>query len=226
VNGYAVVYAAESDPTEIVMNMIRMEIEAENFIESGALSIIKRESLYSIQQTGLDAHNLLDSFHSIILKLKRSNFKGIVAIGAADVFTDTNNQQKLVEYEQIIGKKFNMPLETVCCYNSKSIDSLSLTHLILILNSHRCTIHDGWVYREWHIHRLTKVVGAGLDRSLGNMASKLVFQTLKLVYNLDGNSIIDQPQLFVDIIRKMFKNSADSILQAIKDEIKKEIVIA
>jgi hypothetical protein len=80
---------------------------------------------------------------------RRTSFKGILAIGSADAFfARSSSHDKLAKYEEIVGKKFHIPLEAIYCYSSKTISQLSLGDLVAVLNAHQFTLHRGCHYRE------------------------------------------------------------------------------
>jgi len=161
-----------------------------------------------------------------MLKVKRrSNFGGILAIGTAESFFEQSIEHvRLVKYEEIIGKKFHIPLEAVCCYSANAIAKLSLGELVTILNAHHSTIHSDSRYREWEPHMFIELAHKGIDRALGSELSSLIFKTMKLCYKVDDSQIVSDPSLLEKMLLKvMGKNAADITLAHIKEEVKKSI---
>jgi hypothetical protein len=98
---------------------------------------------------------------------RRTSFKGILAIGSADAFFESSSPDKLVKYEEIVGKKFHIPLEAICCHSSTTSSQLSLGDLVAVLNAHQFTLHRGCHYREWNAYRTLQLVSEGMSRALG-----------------------------------------------------------
>ncbi len=220
--GWGIVYVAESDIGSVVNRMVRATgIEAESYVEAGALVIVDSNSFYSPDRKILGGQELLDKWHSYILKLKENGFERILVMGTAEPFLREHRGEELSKYEQMVGKTFAMPLEAVCCYSQKEAASLSPAQIISILNSHECTLHEGWRYRHWHTDEIVNAITEGLDRSLGQSASELIFNTLKHIYKMDNSSIVSQPEHLENAIQRLFRDSSGSVLK----EISKEFVV-
>ncbi|MGI0024544.1 MAG: hypothetical protein ACREA4_05295, partial [Nitrososphaera sp.] len=67
----AIIYAVEPDTTQTVRRMGQHGVEVETLVESGALTIVDRNEMYSVERTGLDGQALLDSWHSVMVKVKK-----------------------------------------------------------------------------------------------------------------------------------------------------------
>lgn len=64
-------------------------------------------------------------------------------------------------------------------------------------------------------HDIRKI-RAAIDQSLGKETSDLIFKTLKLVYKIDEEVIVSNPELFEEKIRKMLGDSAaEAVIKAI-----------
>ncbi len=219
----AVIYAVEPDPTRTARNMRQHGVDVETLVESGLLTIVDRDEMYSYDRTELDAHALMDSWNSAILKVKkRSSFNGILAIGSAENFFEyPDGPQKLVKYEEVVGKKFSIPLESICCYSEKAIDSLSLVDLLALLNAHHSIIYRQLDYQDWEPTEIIEFARWGMDRALGGSdISDLFFKTLKLCYKIDERQIASDPGLIDRMLAKLMgRDAADLALSCIKSEV-------
>ncbi|MEW6603214.1 MAG: MEDS domain-containing protein [Thermoproteota archaeon] len=237
-NGYAVIYAAESDPSKVVQQMSKIvaelvpsdEREIENYISSGALIVLSSDKFYSPSPVAKppETHKLVSLWQSYVLKAqRRSRPSGVVAIGNPSVFLEINKNHriKLLEYERAVAKEFAKPMEAICWYsNSKTISKLSFSELVTIITAHHSTIHDGWLYREWHPYDIITQVEEGMDRILGEGTTSLIFKTLKLVYKIDPEkTITTQPEVFEEKLRKIMGDSIAKLLfEILADALRKE----
>lgn len=237
-SGYAVVYAAESDPSKIIRQVSKLakdsapadKTEIENYITSGALTILSMDEFYSPSKTQPpDINKMLGLWHSHILKAqKRSKHRGVIAIGNPSTLLELDNKHwiKLAEYERAIGKELARPVEAICWYsNAKVVAKLSFSNLVTIINYHHSTIHDGWSYREWHPYDIVAQVEDGMDRMLGEGTTRLIFKTLKLVYKIDPErTIIFQPEAFEEKLTKIMGSSVSQLLfEVLADALRKEM---
>lgn len=224
---YAIIYAVEDDTTQTVRRMSRHGAEVETLVESGALTIVGRNEMYSVEKTDLEGHALLNAWHNLMLKIKRrSDFRGILAIGTAEVFFQhaAADPCKLVKYEEMVGKEFQIPLEAICCYSENAISKLSLAETVAILNAHHSTIHCGCRYKEWQPHNIIELAYCGMEKQLGAETSNLIFKTMKLCYKIGEDEIIANPAILEEMLQRIIGKSAAKVTLAhIKEEVRKSI---
>jgi len=236
-NGRAVVYAAEPNPSHVIQKMSKMggqysasskDVQLEDYVATGALTVVDKDEVYSTTNQ-FDIDKLLRSWHSLILKAKGkpTTHKRVVAIGAPSSFLQTSNIEKLFEYEGriISSEKIPKTIETICWYNDpKLFAKLRYSQLLMILNDHDASIHRGWWYRRWYSDNIIAFVCDGIDNALGEGASKLIFKTLMMVYNLDKETVVSQPELFEEKVTKIIgKRTAELAFEIIADTIRKEM---
>jgi hypothetical protein len=223
---YAVVYAVEPDPIETVRKMRQFGLNVEELVESGALTLIDRNELYSAERTELDGHALLNTWHSHLLKIKKhSNFAGMLALGSAENFmTSASDHEKLVRYEQLIGTRFSISFESVCCYSEKALKSLSLANVFLILNAHYGTVHTT-NSNQWSPDEIIGISKKGMDSAFGGKdVADLFFTTLRLCYKLTEDQIVENPAILENLMLKVLgKESSERCIASIKDELRKRL---
>ncbi|MGI0019984.1 MAG: MEDS domain-containing protein [Nitrososphaera sp.] len=222
--GYGVIYAAEQDPEWVINKMAKAGLQVEQHIRNGTLRVISGESVYVSNGDDLDASRTIESWLSVVSNImNNTKVKGVIAIGSVDAFIKRGRHKSSAEYETHIGKKFEVPLEAICCYNADSLSDMSAGTLITILNAHQYTIHDNAEYSEWEGDKLQSILIAAFDRVLGTTTSALVLKTLKSVYKLDERSIISEPTLLEDVLGKFFRASSNAILASILKNLKSEM---
>jgi hypothetical protein len=236
--GYAVIYVVESDITKAVINLSKTcAIEIEEYIEKGALTLIDSNSFYSPSETRLDWELLVAQWQKVISSVsKRGKFKRVMVMGMphAAFFDSRENQQNLIEYEEQVAKHYDGGVQVFCCYTKELIDKLPLGYLLRLLAAHQNTVissndnnHQGTFGRSnQNIPRTIDLIEEGLTEALGKETCALVMKTLKLIYKIDRNKIVDDPENFEEKIRRMIgKETADSVMRLIAERIKAEIVI-
>jgi hypothetical protein len=223
--GSAIILASESNPGEVIEMLERKGLHARDYIIRGILTILDKDLVYSIAETELDAGPLLNRWISLISDVgKKSGCQRVLAIGTAKVFFDTHNLEKLMAYERWIGKRFeNIMLEAVCCFDANSFSNLSLKNIIYFLNYHEYTIYQNGVYVQWQPNMILTLINKAIDNALGQGASVILLKTLELVYHIESDKIVSQPELFEDKLQKILGKTADTVLQRIKKEITAEL---
>lgn len=228
-DNYAIVYAAEADTTNAVRRMRQHGIDVEDLVESGALVLVGRDDLYSFERTELDGHALMNTWHTLMLGIKRrSNFDGILAIGSAENFLDgPTSHDKLLKYEEMIGKKFAIQFECVCCYSEGALEKLSFGQFFSILNSHFSTVHDTTQLLEWNPKEIVGIAKKGIVAALGgDGVADLFFSTLRLCYRLTEEEIVTDPIMLENLLLKVLgRESHDRCVRTIKAELRKRLSV-
>jgi hypothetical protein len=237
--GYAVIYVVESDITKAVINLSKTcAIEIEEYIEKGALTIIDANSFYSPSETRFDWELLVAQWQKVISSVsKKGKFKKVMVMGMphAAFFDSRENQQKLIEYEEQVAKHYDGGVQVFCCYTKELIDKLPLGYLLRLLAAHQDTAissnddnnNQGRFGRNnQNISRTIDLIEEGLAEALGKETCALILKTLKLIYKIDRNKIVWDPENFEEKIRRMIgKETADPVMRIIAERIKTEIVI-
>lgn len=236
--GYAVIYVVESDITKTVINLSKTcAIEIEEYIEKGALTLIDANSFYSPSETRFDWELLVAQWQKVISYVsKKGKFKRVMVMGMphAAFFDSRENQQKLIEYEEQVAKHYDGGVQVFCCYTKELIDKLPLGYLLRLLAAHQNTVisnndnnnQGSFGRNNQNIARTIDLIEEGLTEALGKETCALVLKTLKLIYKIDRNKIVWDPENFEEKIRRMIgKESADHVMRIIAERIKAEIVL-
>lgn len=218
------IYAAEQDPEWVLHKMTKAGLQVDQYVKNGTLKVISGESVYVSMDEEVDAHRTIESWMGVVKDMMDSTkAKGVIAIGSVDAYIKRGHHKSTTEYEKQIGKKFDAPIEAICCYNTDSLSDVSAGTLITILNAHQYAIHNNAEYSEWEHDKLQSVLIAAFDKVLGATTSALVLKTLKSVYKIDERSIISEPALLEDVLGKFFRDSSNAILAAILKNLKSEM---
>jgi hypothetical protein len=242
--GYAVIYVVESDITKAVINLSKTcAIEIEEYIEKGALTLIDANSFYSPSETRFDWELLVAQWQKVISSVsKKGKFKRVMVMGMphAAFFDSRENQQKLIEYEEQVAKHYDGGVQVFCCYTKELIDKLPLGYLLRLLAAHQDTAisnnnnndnndnnnQGSFGRNNQNIPRTIDLIEEGLAEALGKETCALVMKTLKLIYKIDRDKIVWDPENFEEKIRRMIgKETADPVMRIIAERIKTDIVI-
>lgn len=220
--GSAIILAIDSDPDEFAELLKRNGFDTRQLIDRGILTILDRESIYSIAETRLEAEPLKNKWFSLVSDIKKkSGCQSVMAIGTAKVFFDTNNIEKLLDYEKKIGRSFgNIAIDAICYFDAGTFSQLGLARIIHFLDYHENVVYHGGIYLQWQPQMIVEVINRSIDAVLGQGTSMLLQRMMKVVHQLDYDSVLlSKPELFEEQLRKMFGKSADAILARIQKEV-------
>jgi hypothetical protein len=225
-NGYAVFYVLEADSIATVRRMSRMGIEVEDFVESGALTIINNDVFYSPQ---VASPILIEQWRKLFSNIVKKNGKpkGFVAIGmpSSAFFTSLSNQRDLVEYESSAAAWYDGSIEAICCYTTELLDCMPLKYVIKLLNSHQNTVHRKYLLKQWTNSRALSIIESSLNDSLGSHGMELLWTRLSLNGGLfEEDAGLCFSQLDHMLRKALCSRTAKFILEKLKVELMKDVV--
>ena len=225
-DGSAVVLATDLSSNEIMELLQNKGLDARRYIDSGRLTILDKDSVYSIAETGLEAERLLSRWASFVSDVKKkSGCDSILVIGTGKVFFESNNVAKLIEYERHIGKTVGgIPIDAICYFDADSFCKLGFADTIQFLNYHEYTVYQGGVYVQWQPHMMLEIINKAFDSVLGQGASVILLKTLKLIYGLDEDTLVSRPELCEEKLKKMLGEAADITLRKIQREMTMQLL--
>ena len=234
-DGYVVVYGAASKGEYVPSNKFVEHVhtrmsesgaikDLEHRIEAGALRILDFREIYS-EKNILNPDKLLEKWTNIIQGVRKNKIvKGLVVIaGAVESFTNSGSQKKLVTYEQSILKVITElgSIQVICCYMPESLKKLEFSSLISIAAAHQCVIADKIDFREISGLILQEAIHIGVEKVLGPGSAKLIFQTMKMIYRLDEDVIVSNPNVFEEKLRKVLGRSAEAVLRSVSEQVRR-----
>jgi hypothetical protein len=225
-DGFAVIYIVECEPARAISRMIGGVEKAKEYVESQALTVIDRDSFF----LSPEGKRFNDMALEAIAKLHKSlseKFKGVLLVRKPVLPSPCSAQdyQNLVLLEKQASSLIREPDECICCYDSKSLSNMPLIHLVHLIQAHPYVIRaNGTDYYSSDGLAFTLIKRA-LDKFFGEESAYMVIRTLKLIYHMDEEFIVANPDIFENTIRKMFKLSSKEMLDTISEEIRAEIML-
>jgi len=226
--GNAVAYVGDEDAAEIVQQLCKNGTTAQEYLDRGMLTLVKRDVFYS---PFIPSRILLDQWDKLYSSMKKNidNVvpKAFVAIGmpAESFFLSDADRQQLVNYESMAADRYDGTLEAMCLYTTKMIEMMTLKHIIALLNAHQNTSHRGGRQREWNVKRGLEVILRGFDVALGPNVSEMVLGILVRDFGGIEKSLVLCPEELERKLNILLGDSAASLaMDSIKAEIIKDIV--
>lgn len=229
-SGYAVLYAIEGNTIAVLKKMKRIGIieDIEDHIQNGDLNLMDTATIYAdaIDRSGQVSVSteLLKKWKNMINRIKQHGTrKGILVIAGGNlVFAKMKDFEQLMFYERGMKQtlRHRRRLEIICYYSEDTVDKIPIRYFIPIIKSHSHLMDRDFVKAKLDDYRVLHYAEKGIDDVLGENSGKLFFRTLKLIYGIDQDRIIQHPELLEEKLQKMFGRSSDRILQSIMDKLK------
>ncbi|WP_148681601.1 hypothetical protein [Candidatus Nitrososphaera gargensis] len=208
--GFAIIYGVEMDGNNVKRKMAKLnETVLNKSISNGSLIIVDRPLIYAGRY-----HNPVDwsknSLAKSILEAKHVslNIRGIIIFVNPQIELETGNyKEEPLDFENFVGKRFNIPIEVVYCYDLKVVLSLKPSILLKILKIHHLsTIDTNSIHHTMPnkvMMEVATIFEQGLVDIFGKDASELIFKTLSILYGIDKHQI----PLKLDIVEQKLENA-------------------
>jgi hypothetical protein len=96
-----------------------------------------------------------------------------------------------------------------------------LASLIKVLITHKYTIHNDRKYKTWNANEIISLISKGIDKSLGEGSTTLLFQAMT-VHKLNHDVIISRPVVFEGILKRLLGN--DQYVSPVLDSVFEQII--
>lgn len=201
-------------------------VDIDRFLPTGALQVIDRDLYYNPNKE-LEPQKLLDQFSKIVSQIDFQKFKGMLGIGSAGpAFFQKEKLEPLLEYEHKVGKKFDVPIEIICCYRSDDIRQLEFSHLVSVITSHAYVITpEGMEHKGLSTDAIISFIAAGINKSLCANISDIILKTLEAAHGVKKEQIMLQPRIFKNTLEKALGITFSKIVLAeIENEIRSALL--
>jgi hypothetical protein len=130
---------------------------------------------------------------------------------------------RIIELETSVSRQYRDNL-IVCCMFERFFRGLETLPLLLLLKDHKIAIRSNNTASVSE-DEVMNAIKRGIDSTMGENTSLLVFKTLFHVYKIDESYVLQNPELWYSKLAKLLgTRSHDLIQRAITDEIRKLIV--
>jgi hypothetical protein len=115
--GEAAAYVASQETTQQIRKaMVEYGIDVKRCESRGALRIIDYKDWYIIGG-GFDPSRTLDYWKKLIDETKKNGLKGLRITGEVSCFFDNEIVEDLMEYENSLHRKLDIPMMAICAYD-------------------------------------------------------------------------------------------------------------
>jgi hypothetical protein len=120
----------------------------------------------------------------------------------------------------------NLSIEAICVYKKRFLEAQTLNELMKLLTYHTRVVHYQEMSRKaLDGYKIIESIRRGFEEILGEGSSRLLFATLKLIYKIDENRIISDPDVFFEKLNKMIgRNAARIVNPSISQHIISEVL--
>ena len=142
--GEAAAYIVDQETTDQIREgMRRFGINVNELEKSGALQVIHSRNWY-FKDGAFDKLKVMELWKNLSDNVTAKGFKGLRVTGETTGFFEQNKVKELVEYEQSLHRKVELPMGVLCAYDANVVAKESNGQLYLdLIKAHSSVIMTG-----------------------------------------------------------------------------------
>ncbi len=243
----AVIYSLEPNPQDILLQKMTDNgiANATYYIQHSALTIFDRDLFY----LPTDVHysqTLASKLSSTVIQLHDAyGYDNFLLFCRAENLSEQGDFSLNMVFEQHLNSHFNsniskpgnnvtqktakrdnLSIEAICLYKKKLLEARALNELIKLVRYHdKALQHQKMSHKTLAVHKIIESIRRGFEEILGEGSSRLLFATLKLIYKIDEERIMYDPDAFFEKLNKMIgRNAASIVIPRISQHIISELL--
>ena len=144
--------------------------------------------------------------------------KGLRGCGEAACFFDHNKEKELVEYELMIGRKFDLPLTALCAYDVNQIKSLEEKFFFSLIKAHGPVVTSSFARQVRFEDFFPRIMDEVLETVLGEIGKETILRILNERHSLTPHNIAEDPECFIEGLEELIGSGAQVITKSVVRE--------
>ncbi len=224
--GEGVVYVASQETAkQIRRQMTTFGLDVDTVEKDGALKIFDYDNWYIIDGE-VNVPHIITRGSRLFDEAMEIGLTGLRGCGETACFFEHAKQKELVEYELMIGRKFDLPMTALCAYDAdhaKSLDDISFFNL---LHAHGPVITHSFAQEVLFEDLFATITDEVLETIFRNSGKKTIMQMLGERRPLTSEEITQQPRVFFEGLEEVVGSGAQIVAKAILKKMYAKIGIA
>ncbi|MGI0006226.1 MAG: MEDS domain-containing protein [Nitrososphaera sp.] len=131
------------DVDDLKARMAEDGIEIDRLLSTNALILVRNEDWY-IPDRRVDKKRIIAQWYELVDNCTGNGTKGLKAFCMMDCFFENGFAEEMVDYEQALPAKFDIPFVPICAYRRQDVDKLSEDQLkrLMLCHNHVWTAGD------------------------------------------------------------------------------------
>lgn len=214
----AVYVAAEEPSAQIRRHMEDFGLDVQSLHKDGLLRIFDYDDWYIIDGK-VNIPYMTRLGNSVFQQAMELGLKGLRGCGETACFFEHQKVKELVDYELMIGRRFDLPLTSLCAYDVNHAKSLEDRFFLGLIKAHGSVVTSSFA-QEVKFERLFPTI---LDRVLedvfGEMGKETILRILEERYSLELQKILEDPASFIQGLEELVGSGAQVITKSVVAQI-------
>ena len=221
----AIYVAAQETSKQICKHMEDFGLDIKALYRDGSLRILDYDDWYIIDGE-VDIPRLQARGQRVFQEAMEMGLKGLRGCGEAACFFEHQKVKELVDYELMIGRKFDLPLTALCAYDVNHTQSLEDTLFFSLIKAHGSVVTAGFAHEVTFEHIFPTILDQVLENVFGDMGKQAILRMLRERYSLTPRKIAENPKSSIEQLEELVNSGAEAITKWVATEMRSRMGIA
>jgi hypothetical protein len=220
----AVYVAAQEPSAQIRRRMEAFGLDVQSLDKDGVLRIFDYDDWYIIDgKVNIPYMTRLGNY--VFQQAMEMGLKGLRGCGETACFFEHEKVKELVEYELMIGRKFDLPLTSLCAYDVNHARSLEDRFFLGLIKAHGPVVTSSFAQEVKFESLFPTILDKVLLDLFGEMGKETILRILDERYSLKSQKIVEDPMSFIQGLEELVDSGAQVITKSVVAQIHSKIGI-
>ena len=210
----AIYVASQETSKQIRRHMEDFGLNVKSLERDGVLRIVDYSDWYIIDGEVNTSHMMESGMH-MFDEATEIGLKGLCGCGEVACFFEHKKEKELVEYELMVGRKFDFPVTALCAYDVKHAKSLEEKIFFNLVKAHGPVVTSSFARQVEFENFFPTIMDEVLETVLGKMGKELILRMLYERYSLTPHKIAEDPMSFIEGLEKLTSSGAQVITKLV-----------
>ena len=217
--GEGAVYVAAQEPSaHIRRHMEDFGLDVKSLYKDGLLRIFDYDDWYMIDGE-VNIPYMRKSGNYVFQEAMEIGLKGLRGCGETACFFEHKKVKELVEYELMIGRKFDLPLTSLCAYDMNHAKSLEDRFFLGLIRAHGSVVTSSFAQEVKFESLFPTILDKVLKDVFGEMGKEVILRILEERYSLESQKIVEDPASFMQGLEELVGSGAQVITKSVVAQI-------
>ncbi len=151
--------------------------------------------------------------------------KGLRTCGEAACFFEHKKEKELVEYELMLGRKFDLPVTVLCAYDVNHAKSLEEKLFLTLITAHGPVVTPNFTQQVEFENFFPRVMDEMLETLFGEVGKETILRTLDERRSINPDKLIRDPRSFIEGLEELIGSGAQAVTKSVVAEMQSKIGI-
>jgi hypothetical protein len=210
----AIYVASQESSKQIRRHMEDFGLNVKSLERDGVLRIVDYYDWYIIDGEVNTSH-IMESGLQVFYEAAEIGLKGLHGCGEVACFFEHGKEKELVEYELMIGRKFDLPVTTLCAYDVNHAKSLEEKLFFNLIKAHGAVVTSSFAQQVKFENFFPTIMDEILETVLGEMGKEVLLRILEERHSITPHKIAEDPKSFIEGLEELIGTGAQVITKLI-----------